>query len=98
MAYSIAISHNAGRQLRALKAYQRGILLRQHSIQLSYQPTVETRNRKRMRPNPIAPWELRVGPLRVFYTVEEPSRRVRILAIGIKYHNRVIIEKEEVWL
>lgn len=27
--------------------------------QLAYEPLVETRNRKLLRPNPIAPWELR---------------------------------------
>jgi hypothetical protein len=34
-------------------------------------PTLETRNRKPMRPNPIAPWELRIGHLRVYFEVEE---------------------------
>jgi mRNA-degrading endonuclease RelE of RelBE toxin-antitoxin system len=46
---------------------------------------VETRRRKRLRPNPLAPWELRVGEFRVFYEIQE--RHVRVLAIGHKSHN-----------
>jgi mRNA-degrading endonuclease RelE of RelBE toxin-antitoxin system len=67
--------------------------------QLSHQPTVETRNRRPMRPNPVAPWELRVGDLRVYYDIEEEAeQRVTILAVGIKDRNRVLIGGEEVEL
>jgi hypothetical protein len=38
---------------------------------LAYEPTVETGNRKRLRPNPLAPWELRIGYLPVYFDVEE---------------------------
>jgi hypothetical protein len=38
-----------------------------------------------MRPNPLAPWELRVGKLRIYYDVEsEPEPRVLIAAVGVK--------------
>ncbi len=67
--------------------------------QLAYQPTVETRNRKRMRPNPLAPFELRVGTLRVDYEFSEgPDPTVLIRAIGTKRGNRVRIGKEWVEL
>jgi len=60
--------------------------------QLTYQPTVETKNRKPMRPNPLAPWELRIGDLRVYYDVEEdPEPVVYINAVGIKERNQVRI-------
>jgi hypothetical protein len=49
-----------------------------------------------MRPNSLAPWELRVGPLRVYYDVDEgPEQRVLIRAIGIKDRNRVRIGRKE---
>jgi hypothetical protein len=64
--------------------------------QLAHQPTAETRNRKPMRPNPLAPWELRVGEVRVYYDVSEhPSPTVSIRAVGIKRRNQVWIGKEE---
>jgi len=63
--------------------------------QLRHQPTLETRNRRPMRPNPVAPWELRIGNLRVYYDVtEEPELVVHILAVGLKQRKQVRIGKE----
>jgi len=62
----------------------------------SSSPLVETRNRKPMRPNPLASWELRIEDVRVFYDVaEEPEPTVSIIAIGTKEHGRLIIGGEE---
>ena len=48
-----------------------------------------------MRPNPIAPWELRIGHLRVYYEVrEDPEATVFVLAVGIKERNLVRIGGE----
>jgi len=55
--------------LRALTARDRTTALAAIERQLSHEPLKETRNRKPLRPNPIAPLELRVGNLRVFYEV-----------------------------
>jgi hypothetical protein len=49
-----------------------------------------------MRPNSLAPWELRDGALRIYYDVEEvPERKVLIRAIGIKERNRLRIGRKE---
>lgn len=67
--------------------------------QLIHEPTVETRNRKPMRPNPLAPWELRIGTLRVYYDVaDDPKPIVQIRAVGIKERNRVRIGREVIEL
>jgi mRNA-degrading endonuclease RelE of RelBE toxin-antitoxin system len=67
--------------------------------QLGYQPTVETRNRKRLVANLIAPWELRIERYRVYFEVqEEPDRVVRIVAIGLKIRENVLIGGVEVKL
>ena len=61
---------------------------------------VETRNRKRLRPlrpNPIAPWELRIREMLVFFEVDEPGV-VTVLAIGTKRGNKLYIEGEEIEL
>lgn len=47
-----------------------------------------------MRPNPIAPWELRIGDLRVYYEVDAVEDVVRVLAVGIKERNLVRIGEE----
>lgn len=53
-------------------------------------------NWQALRPNPIAPWELRVGDLRVFYEVAAtPAWVVHILAVGIKNRNLVTIGGQE---
>ena len=85
--YRIELTREADRHLVALGTPER------------YEPTVETRNRKRLRPNPVAPWELRIGRVRVYFEVEdEPRLVVRILAVGDKVRNRVRIGGEEVEL
>jgi len=57
----------------------------------------ESKKRKRLRPNPLAPWELRLGKYRVFYEVAS-TRKVRVLAIGYKEHNDLFIRGERVEL
>ena len=62
--------------------------------QLRYEPTVETRNRKELRPNEVASWELRIGRFRVFYDVDEEDRNVSIEAIGFKIGRELFIRGE----
>jgi mRNA-degrading endonuclease RelE of RelBE toxin-antitoxin system len=93
--YRIEYSPEAEDHLRALTARQRAIILDTVDKLLSYQPTVETKQRKPMRPNPIAPYELRIGTLRVYYDVEEkPELVVNIRAVGVKIRHQVRIGKE----
>lgn len=81
--------------MRYLAARQQAIVLDTVDEQLTHQPTVETRHRKPMRPNPLAPWELRIGALRVYYDVEaELELVVLIRAVGLKERNRVRIGGE----
>ena len=97
--FEIEVAPDADRHLSALVAHDRALVLDSLERQLSSDPTVETRNRKRLRPNPIAPWELRIGHLRVYFDVEhEPRPLVRIVAVGVKDRDRVSIGGEEVEL
>ncbi len=99
MAYTIEYSPETDAHLRVLTARQRTVIFDTVERQLADQPTAETRNRKPMRPNPLAPWELRIGTLRVYYEVAEtPEPMVFIRAVGIKYRNRVVIGNEEIAL
>jgi mRNA-degrading endonuclease RelE of RelBE toxin-antitoxin system len=97
--FRIDYSPESEEHLRELKARQRSIVFDAVDEQLGDQPTVETRNRKPMRPNPLAPWELRIGDLRVYYDVqEEPEKVVTVLAVGRKVGRRIFIGGEEVEL
>jgi mRNA-degrading endonuclease RelE of RelBE toxin-antitoxin system len=62
---------------------------------LEYEPTVETRNRKKLRPNETAEWELRLGKFRVFYDVDTAVRIVAIEAIAEKKGNALFFQGEE---
>lgn len=90
--YSIEYARRTEDQLRVLTARQRAIVVGAIRQQLIHQPTLETRNRKLMLPNPLAPWELRIGEFRVYYQVQDsPERLVQVLAIGIKRRDQVWI-------
>ena len=97
MPYEIRFALSAKQQLRAFLVGERAMIVAGVETQLAHEPLVEMRNRKRLRPNPIAPWELRVREMRVFYEVDEPGV-VTVLAIGMKRGNRLYIEGEEVEL
>jgi mRNA-degrading endonuclease RelE of RelBE toxin-antitoxin system len=97
--YRIEYSRDAEEHLRMLTVRQQAIVLDTVDEQLSYQPTAETRNRKPMRPNPLAPWELRIGTLRVYYDVEhDPEDVVLVRAIGVKDRNRIRVGREVIEL
>jgi len=97
--YRIEYSPETEDHFQYLSKRQQVTVLDTVEKQLQYQPDVETRNRRPMRPNPLAPWELRVGDLRVYYDFEnKPQRVVYIRAVGIKERNNVRIGKEVIKL
>ena len=99
MQYRIEYSPDAEDHLHAVTARQQAIVLDSVDRQLGHQPTTITKNRKPMRPNPVAPWELRVGTLRVYYDIEEaPETVVYIRAVGVKTRGQVYIGGEEIEL
>jgi mRNA-degrading endonuclease RelE of RelBE toxin-antitoxin system len=99
LAYRIDYSPATDEHLRVLTARQRAMVFDSVDEQLEHEPGVETRNRKPMRPNPLAPWELRIEELRVYYEIEElPEQVVTIVAVGVKDRNRVLIGGKEIRL
>jgi mRNA-degrading endonuclease RelE of RelBE toxin-antitoxin system len=98
VAYQVTFSAESLQHVEFLSARQRQIVLSGIREQLSYEPMVETRNRKLMRPNPLAVWELRIENLRVYYDVDTDESIVDIRAVGVKEGNRVFIAGEEIEL
>ena len=99
MPYAVKYSPETVEHMEALTARQRTNVLDGVDEQLSDQPAVETKNRKPMRANALAPWELRIGDLRVYYEVQEmPEPEVQIRAIGVKERNQVRIANKVVKL
>lgn len=97
--YVVQFAESVRSQLKTLTARQRAEALDAIEQQLVHEPLTETRNRKPLRPNPIAPWELRADTLRIFYdAVSEGPGVVRVLAIGIKKGGKLYIGGQEIEL
>ena len=97
MPYEIKFAAHVRQHLEALTARERSTALEVIERQLLHEPLVETRNRKPLRPNPVAPWELR--NLRAFYEVVPGDPDVvRIVAVGKKERNVVRIAGKEIEL
>jgi mRNA-degrading endonuclease RelE of RelBE toxin-antitoxin system len=96
MVYIVEFAQSVREQLKYLSADQRSRVLGGIGKHLVHEPMRETRKRKPLRPNPIAPWELRLGELRVFYdVVQGETNVVQILAVGRKEGNRLFIGDQE---
>ncbi len=101
--FSLIYAPIVKRHLLTIKARHRSTIRAKIVEQLSFEPDVETRNRKPLK-RPVvyaATWELRFGPrgqFRVLYDIDWAARSVYILAIGIKRGNLLIIGGEEVAL
>jgi mRNA-degrading endonuclease RelE of RelBE toxin-antitoxin system len=101
--FSIIYAPQVKRHLRAVEPKYYSLIRKEIETQLQFEPGVETRNRKPLKP-PSAlegEWELRFGPgnrFRAFYEIDREKREVHILAIGVKHGSLLIIGGEEVEL
>ncbi|MEX0704907.1 MAG: type II toxin-antitoxin system RelE/ParE family toxin [Planctomycetales bacterium] len=97
MAFRIIYSPEALEHLAELPKATQALVVDQVDEQLANEPARPTRKRKLLRPNPIAPWVLRLGDIRVFYDVREsPEPVVGIAAVGVKQHNELWFGKEKI--
>jgi mRNA-degrading endonuclease RelE of RelBE toxin-antitoxin system len=86
--------------VKAIDSQHHSLIRKTIEEQLRVGPGAPTRNRKRLdTPAPFdATWELRFGSdnrFRVLYEIDEATRTVNILAIGIKDRNRLLIGDKE---
>jgi len=99
MVYQIEFTPEGREHLQKLTARQRNMLIAVVRRQLLHQPTLETRNRKPLRPNPVAGYRLRIGNLRVYYDVlDVPESIVLVKAVGVKVGNRIYVGGTEIEL
>jgi mRNA-degrading endonuclease RelE of RelBE toxin-antitoxin system len=95
MRFSIVFTTDARDDLRLFRKGERTKIVNAIEELLSHDPAHETRNRKRLRPNQMAEWELRVDKFRVFYDIEESAHLVKVEAVGYKRGSRLLIHGEE---
>lgn len=101
--YTVAFDSAVPGHLLAIERRHHALIRRVAAEQLTHEPDQETRNRKRLK-RPVsfgATWELRFGPgnrLRLYYSIDTATRTIRVLAVGIKDRNRVVVGGEELEL
>lgn len=97
MKFEIKFTPSSEKDLEYFKKHEQKIIISGIRKSLSEDANVETNRKKRLRPNELAPWELRIGNYRVFYDIEE-NKIVKIIAIGFKVHNDLFIRGKRVEL
>ena len=97
MPFQIAFTPSSEVDLAHFRAVDQRAIVDAIRAYLTTDAGSESRRRKRMMANPLAPWELRIGDHRVFYEVEG-DKAVTILAVGVKEHNELFIRGRKVEL
>jgi len=93
--FTIDLSDEAFEELRQFRKRDSTIILDEIERQLTYQPNVETRNRKPLRAHPLGEWELRVDKFRVFYDIDTENETVLVKAVGVKMGNKLFLRGKE---
>ena len=93
--FRIEFTPEAVADLQSFRRYDQEQIVGGIEGQLLHQAAEPSRNRKRLRPNRLAEWELRIGDFRVFYDVDLGESLVKIEAIGYKDGSTLSVHGEE---
>ena len=93
--YDIEYTLEAMEDFKRFRKHEQQLIADQIDEQLLQEPAHETRNRKRLRANRVAEFELRITKCRVFYDVDENRNLVKIEAVGHKEGSRLFIRGKE---
>ena len=74
MEFSIGLTDSAVEDLNFFRKKERRRIADAIALFLTNDADIETKRRKRLRPNRIATWELRIDDYRVFYDFEAEHR------------------------
>jgi mRNA-degrading endonuclease RelE of RelBE toxin-antitoxin system len=96
MQFLVTLSPSAAEDLDYFSAFEQRVIMAAIHRFLTTDARIETKRRKRLQDNPIAPWGLKRGNYRIFYDILDPN--VDMLAIGYKEHNDLFIRGRKVAL
>ena len=97
MKYQVWLTESAKEDIQYFRPSEQRMIVAGTIAHLSANAAVDSRNNKPLRPNLIAPRELRLDAFRVFYTIVD-NRLVKVVAVGRKVQNKLLIRGEEVKL
>ena len=89
--FRIEFTPEAIEDMRLFRKTDRKRIIDEIEKQLKHQPMEETRNRKRLRPNELAEWELRIDKFRVFYDIAFASILITFVFVEI------VIKYSKIW-
>ena len=93
--FQVAFTPSAFDDINWFRQYEQNIIFDKIEEQLRYEPDVETRNKKRLRPNQVSEWELRVETFRVFYDVDAVANAVEVRMVCHKEGNKLLVRGKE---
>ena len=99
--FDIIFADEAWEHLAAVEKKSQGVILEAIEAQLTFEPVVETRNRKPLSEPSVfgVVWEIRFGKpdnrFRVFYRIDDELHQVRVLAILVKRNNKLYVGNKE---
>ena len=94
MKFEVKFVPSADGDLVYYEAREQTIILNAIVEFLGVDANVESKRRKQLRSNPVAPWELRIGDYRVFYEVRE-EEILRVLSHRTQRAQRVVYTRKE---
>ncbi|MDI6794229.1 MAG: type II toxin-antitoxin system RelE/ParE family toxin [bacterium] len=97
MKFEINFTDSANEDLEYFKVYEQKAVIEGTKRYLREDANVKSKKRKQLKPNELAPWELRIGNYRVFYDFEKDNV-VKIIAVGLKHHNELYMRERRVIL
>jgi mRNA-degrading endonuclease RelE of RelBE toxin-antitoxin system len=93
--YAIELTETAHTDLQWFRKNEQNIIIDAIRRRLRHEPTLTSRNRKQLRTNNTATWELRIGQYRVLYDVDNTVRIVAIQRIGEKRGNQFFFRGQQ---
>ena len=96
MVYQVSLTESVQEDIAFFEADDQRIIVAGIVSHLNVDAEVSGRKRKQLRPNPVAPWELRIDTFRVFYSVD--GDQVEVMAVGHKEHDDLFIRGQKVEL
>lgn len=97
MKFTVTILPSADTDLTYFKVHEQRIILTGIATYLTNDAITETKRRKKLNPNQLAPWELRIDHYRIFYA-HATRAGITVVAIGYKDHNDLYIRGKKVAL
>jgi mRNA-degrading endonuclease RelE of RelBE toxin-antitoxin system len=82
MMFDIKFTDRALDDLATFPASEQRWILTELEMQLMMNAADESQDRKRIRPDMLAEWAVRLGQVRVFYDVDVTTRTVKVEAVG----------------